>query len=260
MTSSAPISEKRLCKDLEALGIFPGMTLIVHSSLSSMGWVLGGAPTVVKALLEALGPEGTLTMPAATPQCAAPATWAEPRVPAVSLDQIRDELPIFEPSVTPTTLGAIPECFRTWPGTLRSVHPLESVCANGPASSKITDKHPMAFSEGVDGPFGRLRDLDSWILLLGVGFNRCTALHHAESLVAKRRTMKVRFASNEAGRRTCVEVMNVADDNDTHFPVIGERYVAAGRVKSGGIGDANATLFPMRDVVDFAIAYMHAAL
>ncbi len=249
-----------LRRDLIAIGAGPGMTLMVHSSLSAIGWVPGGAPAVVRALLDVLGEAGTLAMPAATPLCADPATRAGARIPADRLAEARENLPLFDPRTTPTTMGAIPEAFRTWPGTMRSSHPLESVCARGPSAAAITRSHPLAFSEGRGSPFERLCELDSRILLLGVGFNRCSALHHAESLVERRRTTTVRFPALEGGRRVWIEAPNVADDNDVHFPVIGERYVAAGRARVGRVGEARSILFPMRDLVDFARAYFETAL
>jgi len=233
---------------------------MVHSSLSSLGWVVGGPPTVVRALLEAIGENGTLAMPAATPLCADPATWSALRVPDAWLEEVREHLPVFDPSTTPTTLGAIAETFRTWPGTLRSRHPLESVCARGALAADITRDHPLAFSEGRGGPFEKLYQLESWVLLLGVGFNRCTALHFAESLVARRRVTTVRFPALKEGRRVWVEVPNVADDNGTHFPVIGQEYVAAGRARQGAIGDAPSLLFPLRDLVDLAVRYFEKVL
>lgn len=157
-------------------------------------------------------------------------------------------------------MGAIPEAFRRWPDTLRSVHPLESVCARGGAAADITRSHPLAFSEGRGGPFGKLNDLESWVLLLGVGFNRCTALHFAESLLEKRRVTTVRFPAEEEGRRVWIEVPNVADDNDTFFPLIGQGYVSAGRARHGRIGDAPSMLFPMRDLVDFAVGQFESLL
>ncbi len=256
----SPRTESRLREDLATIGVEPEMTLMVHSSLSSIGWVLGGAPTVVRALLHLLGEKGTLVMPAATPQCADPATWTAPAVPDVWLDEVREHLPLFDPRTTPTAMGAIPETFRTWPDTLRSDHPLESVCARGADASEIVGDHPLAFSEGRGGPFEKLYDLDARVLLLGVGFNRCTALHFAESLSDKRRTTTVRFPALEDGRRVWIEVPNVADDNDTHFPVIGEEYLSAGRARRGRIGDAESTLFPMRDLVDFAVGYFDDVL
>jgi aminoglycoside 3-N-acetyltransferase len=255
-----PKTENSLRQDLLTIEVKREMTLMVHSSLSSIGWVVGGPSTVVRVLLEVIGEDGTLAMPAATPHCADPATWRAPKVPEAWLDEVRDQLPLFDPETTPTTMGAIAETFRTWPGTLRSHHPLESVCARGALASEITREHSLAFSEGRGGPFGKLYDLDTWILLLGVGFNRCTALHFAESLVEKRRVTTVRFPALDEGRRVWLEVPNVADDNDTHFPIIGREYLSAGRAKVGSLGDAQSTLFPMRDLVDFAVSYFEAVL
>lgn len=230
-----------------SIGVDPGITLVVHSSLSSIGWVVGGASTVVSVLLDVIGEHGTLAMPAATPQCGDPTSWTEAQGE-------------FDLRTTPTSMGAIPETFRTWPGTVRSDHPLESVCARGPAADEITSEHPLAFSEGPGTPFGKLYDLDSRILLLGVGFNRCTALHFAESLVARRRLTNVRFPRSESGRRVWVEMPNVADDNDTHFPIVGGRFVAAGKARLGTIGEADSVLLSMRDLVDFSRAYLEQVL
>ncbi len=259
-TGGLPITAEGLANDLSALGIEPGMTLMVHSSLSAIGWVVGGAETVVRVLVDVLGPEGTLVMPSATPLGGDPAQWTDPRVPETWWEVIRENLPVFDPETTPTSLGTIPEIFRTWPGTLRSHHPLESVCARGPMASEITREHPLAFSEGRDGPFGKLYELDSWILLLGVGFNRCTALHFAESLVDTRRVQTVRFPMMQGGERTWIEVLNVADDNGTHFPTIGRHYLSAGKARQGSIGEAQSTLISMRDLVGFATRYFGEVL
>ncbi|MDH3216395.1 MAG: AAC(3) family N-acetyltransferase [Candidatus Krumholzibacteria bacterium] len=256
----SPHTESSLRRDLVTIGVEPGMTLVVHSSLSAIGWVVGGAPSVVRVLLDVVGDRGTLAMPAATPHCSDPAQWTDPRVEKAWLSEVRENLPLFDPQTTPTAMGAIPETFRTWPGTTRSHHPLESVCARGPSALDVTQEHPLAFSEGPGTPFAKLHELDSWVLLIGVGFNRCTALHFAESLVKQRRTTTVRFASVENGRRVWVEVPNVADDNDTHFPIIGKKYTSAGRARQGLIGEARSMMFPMRDLVSFAVAYFESVL
>jgi aminoglycoside 3-N-acetyltransferase len=227
------------------------MTLVVHSSLSSIGWVAGGAATVISTLLDAIGDSATLVMPAATPQCFDPGSRTDPQAREAS---------VFDCRTTPTTMGAIAETFRTWPGTMRSDHPLESVCARGRAAAEITREHPLAFSEGPGGPWDKLYRLDSRILLVGVGFNRCTALHFAESLSSRRRVMTTRFARLEDGHRVAIEVPNVADDNDTHFPIIGDQYVSMDRATVDEIGQARSVLVAMRDLVDFARRYFDEAL
>src|SRR5262245_44797941 len=236
------VGRERTHADLRAIGVERGTTLVLHSSLRSIApdaTITGGAATVVDALIDAIG-NGTLAMPAATPRCAEPSV--EP----------------FERATTPTTMGAIAETFRTWSGTLRSDHPLESVCARSPHAADITREHPLAFSRGPGSPFAKLHDLDARILLLGVGFNRCTALHFAESLSAKRRTMRVRFPRVVDARREWIEVPNVADDLDTHFPIIGAMYGA--RAARGTIGNAQSTLVSMPDLVAFARAYFDHVL
>ena len=237
--------------------------------LGSIGWVVGGPPTVVRALLHVLRERRTLVMPAATPHCTDPATWSSPRVPEAWLAKVREHLPIFDPQTTPTARGAICETFRTWPNTLtvadiggtvavvaRRGDGADGLCARGVAASAS----PLGFSEGRGGPFEKLYDLDCRVLLLGVGFNRCTALHFAESLLDKRRVKTVRFPVVDNGLRVWTEVLNVGDDNDTHFPVIGHKCVSTEEVRQGTIGDAQSMLSPMRGLVDFAVSYFHDVL
>ncbi len=255
-----PVTQIQLERDLRQIGVSKNMTLLVHSSLSSVGWVLGGASAMVRALITEIGETGTLLMPTATPHCGDPAEWTSPTIPTAHLAQVREHLPVFDLETTPTTLGAIPEAFRTWPGTRRSNHPLESVSARGPLADFMTADHPLAFSEGKGSPFEKLHDQNGWVLLIGVGFNRCTALHFAESLTKKRRTSKARFPSENGGKRTWVEVENVANDNDTHFPIIGQRFLQTGKATPGSIGNAPSILLPVQHLVDFAIAYFEEVL
>ncbi len=91
-----PKTEAGLEEDFATIGVTHGMTLMVHSSLSSIGWVVGGAPTVVRALLSVLGESGTLVMPAATPLGTDPANWSSPRLPEAWLADVREHLPVFD--------------------------------------------------------------------------------------------------------------------------------------------------------------------
>ena len=79
--AAMPVTMADLVRDFKHLGIAPGMTLLVHSSMRTIGWVNGGAVAVVLALEEALGPNGTLVMPAHTSDLSDPAHWSNPPVP-----------------------------------------------------------------------------------------------------------------------------------------------------------------------------------
>jgi aminoglycoside 3-N-acetyltransferase len=250
-----PNTINSLCSDLSDFGLESGSTVMVHSSLRKIGWTVGGPVSVIRALLEVLGSEGTLVMPAESPGVSDPSSWNDDRVESDWHETIRKHLPVFDPSTTPTTMGAIPEAFRTYPGTLRSNHPMVSVCANGPLADEITKEHPMDFCEGAGTPFEKLYKLDARTLLLGVGFDRCTSLHYAESLVPNRRTTVNRFPVMENGDRIWVEAPNMANDDGVHFPVVGEQFAEAGMVRTGRVGDANSVIFATRQLVDFAESY-----
>ena len=246
--------------DLDAIGVRSGDTLMVHCSLSRVGYVVGGAATLVRALQSVLGPRGTLVMPAETPQCADPAAWNDARVRSEWLPEIREHLPVFDPATTPTTMGALAEAFRTFPGTRRSVHPLVSVCANGARAAEITAVHSLEFCEGHGTPFEKLYDFDARILLLGVGFDRCTTLHYAESLTPGRRTSVSRYPLVVNGERQWVEKPDMASDHGAHFPEVGRRFVAERRLTTGRIGGADSWLFANRSLVDFAERYFREVL
>jgi aminoglycoside 3-N-acetyltransferase len=243
MRTSQTHTTRSLITDFVSLGLQRDTIVMVHSSLSRIGWTHGGPASVIAALLDVLGPHGTLVMPAESPQLADPLSEA-----------------VFDPLTTPTTMGAIPEAFRSYPGTLRSNHPLASVCANGRLAREITAQHALELYEGPGTPFEQLYELDAWTLLLGVGFNRCTSLHYAESRTPNRRTMTSRFPIVESGVRVWVEKLSMATDDSTHFPVVGKQFVAADHVRNGKVGAADALLFSTRALVDFAEGYFRQVL
>ena len=228
---------------------------MVHSSLGKIGWTVGGPVSVVRALLDVLGSEGTLVMPAESPNILDPSDWNDPQVKAEWHETIRATLPVFDPLTTPTTMGAIAEAFRTFPETRRSNHPIVSVCANGPLASEIVSEHSLEFCEGRGTPFEKLYNLDAQTLLLGVGFNRCTSLHYAESLVPRRRTTTHRYPMSVNGERVWIENIDMANDDGVHFPIVGVQFAETASIRLGTVGQADSTLFSTRDLVDFAKTY-----
>lgn len=255
-----PNTEISLVREFSDLGLHSGMTVMVHSSLGKIGWTVGGPVTIVRALLEVLGPEGTLVMPAESPHVSDPSGWNDERVKEEWHETIHDHLPVFDPGTTPTTMGAIPEAFRTYPGTRRSDHPMVSVCANGRLADEIVKEHSLEFCEGRGTPFQKLYDFNSHTLLLGVGFNRCTSLHYAESLVPHRRTTIHRYPMTIEGQRKWVANEDMANDDGVHFPIVGKEFVATKAVRRGRVGEANSLFFSTRKLVDLAESYFNREL
>lgn len=251
-----PATVSSLASDLHELGAAEGDTLLVHTSLSRLGWVAGGPIAVVEALSRVLGEHGTLVMPTHTRGLCDPSGWQDPPVPESWWPAVRAETPAFDPLTTPSAMmGVVAESFRTQPGVVRSTHPLGSFAARGPHADEIVARHPLDQTFGDGSPLGRLYDLGAKILLLGVGYSNNTSLHLAEyrwGAPTKRTASPVL----REGRRARVEYdMHRCETDD--FPKIGEAYAAGGgAVRAGRVGSGDATLLPMRELVDFATSWM----
>jgi aminoglycoside 3-N-acetyltransferase len=259
--TEVPNTRDSLAADLRAIGVRPAMNLIAHSSLSAIGWTVNGARDVVAALLDVLGPDGTLMMPAFSGQLTDPAGWREPPVPESWHDTIRAHMEPFDPILTPTrNMGAVVEAFRHWPGTCRSHHPVMSLAVRGRHAEMLTASHPTPWALGNDSPMGRFHGLDGHILLIGVWYNRNSSLHLAETRATHRRTMIRRTPTMRDGKLAWEDNPDVAADLGTLFPRIGTDFEAAGHATIGQIGQASSRLMRQRVLVDFATAWLDREL
>jgi len=255
-----PNTVDRLYTDLKALGVSTGDVIIVHSSLSSLGEVIGRQEAVVSALLRAVGSEGTIVMPAFTWENDDPDNYENPPIPTEEMKTaFRENMLPFDKDTTPVFVKGIEiiaEYFRTYPGTLRSNHPYVSFTANGKLAQQITVQHVLTPSQGMDTPLGALYKLGAKILLLGVDYDSCTAFHLSEALTEKLPKITERFVMMEDGIKLWKSVEDYDYDGEEDFLAMGNEYEQCGNVITGKIGLATCKLFDFKSAVDFGVEWI----
>lgn len=257
-TTKEPITKKRLVEDLQKSGIRPGDIVLVHSSMRSIGWIVGGPVTVIAALMEAVTKEGTLVMPTQSTGNGEPSQWQHPAVPQNWWQIIREEMPPYDPEITPTRkMGVIVETFRKYPGVFRSPHPQASFGAWGKRAQYVVEKHPVEDVFGKESPLARLYSLNAKILLIGTGLNANTSLHYAE-FKAELPNMPIEHPSAAVlvnGKRVWKTWQQI-EYNDEDFPCIAAEFEKTTGRKPVNIGQAESHLFPMRELIDFGVTWL----
>jgi aminoglycoside 3-N-acetyltransferase len=252
-----PLTRESLAVDLQSLGVHSGMTLLVHSSLSKLGWVNGGPVAVIWALMDVLTSAGTLVMPTHSSDLSDPEPWQNPPVPKAWHQTIRDTMPTYDPLRTPTRgMGKIPEQFRTWPDVVRSGHPQLSFAAWGKQADFVTRCHMLDNSLGEASPLARVYDLGGTVLLLGVGYDSNTSFHLAEYRAPNAKIEKRGAPAMVNGRSQWTTFSDIEFNDDETFPAIGKAFDETGNVVMGKVGAAECRLYRQRDGVDFAEAWI----
>ena len=151
------VTKEQIVYSLKLGGIKNGDVVLMHSAMSSIGHVEGGADAVIDAVLEAVGPDGTFA------------------VSTMAFDNP------FDVENSPSTVGIISETHRKRPNSIRSLRPVHSINAIGAKAEELTADHDKCDTNcGIGSPYLKLRDMGGKIILLGVDMNRNTTLHAIE--------------------------------------------------------------------------------
>jgi aminoglycoside 3-N-acetyltransferase len=259
MDQGLPHTVGSLAAQLRQLGVESGDIVLLHSSMKSLGFVVGGSQAVVQALLDVIGPTGTLAVPTHTSDNSDPAEWQHPPVPEAWWPVIREQAPGFDPAASPSrSMGVIAETVRTWPAALRSNHPFVSFAAVGAHAADITAHHQLDDALGEHSPLGAVYRQDGKVLLLGCGHDSNTSLHLAEwrqpSPPRGEHGSSVRHPDGTSQWVTWTDVLEEEDD----FEQLGADFEAArpADLSLGPVGNATGRLMSQRHLVDFATGWI----
>jgi aminoglycoside 3-N-acetyltransferase len=251
------LERERLVADLAALGLRPGRDVLVHSALRQIGPPTPAAATVLGALLDVLGPRSTVVVPTHTSDNSI--TSEAFRRAADRLTPAGAEAAImgFDEATSPSYgMSALSEYVRQLPGAVRSTHPQASFAALGPEARRIVAVHDLDCHLGEHSPLGALYLARADIVLIGVGYEACTALHLAEYRLPEPRPERdYRCFTLHHGQRVQHDFRALALDA-SDFRELGQALDQATFVKSGRVGNARARTMPMRDAVDAAVDWM----
>lgn len=231
---------------LKQLGLRKGNAVGVHSSLSSFGYVEGGADAVIDALLETVGEEGTIVMP----------TYSSNRK-EIERTQREIELGVtwkyeilpYNPQETPCWTGRIPETLRKRKGAIRSLNPTHSLAAIGPKANEL-----------VQG-WNKLLDADGHILLLGVDLGCCSAMHLAEERVQLPPHILEKITPSpelleKYGADLGWPKWDIGYGPYPHFEKMEKPCKEHGIMKIVKIGEATVKLLKLRELIDLYAEYL----
>jgi aminoglycoside 3-N-acetyltransferase len=255
---TCPLELRDLTDNLRALGVRPGQDLLVHSSMQRLGPIVGGAPALLDALQEVTGAAATIVVPTYTTGNSGSSTMFRAATRGLDRAEVARYLasmPGFDPRCTPSEgMGRFAEYVRTHPQASRSEHPQTSFAAIGPRAADCVGRHDLDCHLGERSPLGWLGREGAAILLLGVGYDKCTAFHLAEYRLPGERPRRAYHCVTAAGGERREHEFWDVDLDESDFAALGGRMDGQPFVGWGRVGAAECRLVPIPRAVAFAMS------
>lgn len=249
------ITKKDLIDALKKNGVNPGLTLEVHCAMSSFGYVVGGAQTIVDALMDTVGYNGTLLMALQNAENCEPTYNQNAQISCDDMQMIRDNLPVFNKKATDANqMGEVVNNLRRREGVVISNHPRNSFVSWGKYAKLLCNRHSLHFSLSEESPTARLTELKGYILLMGCDYDKTTALHLAEYRSDVRPIQVQGSAIEVDGQRIWKKHLDM-DLDSSEFIAIGKRLETKKIATTFKIGSCICKLFRSDLAVDEAVRY-----
>lgn len=265
MTLPTFVTRALLAADLARLGLARADVVMVHAAVSKVGRLLDGPDTIIAALCDAVGPEGTVLAYADWEARYEDLVGNDGRVPP----EWREHVPPFDPQRSRAIRdnGVLPEFLRTTPGARRSGNPGASLVALGAKAEWFTTDHPLDYGYGEGSPLAKLVEIGGKVLMLGAPLDTLTLLHHAEHLAdipGKRvRRIEVPLATATGTQWRMIEEFDTGDPiveglAEDYFAEIATEFLAMGQGRQGLIGAAPSVLVDAAPIIAFGIDWLES--
>jgi aminoglycoside 3-N-acetyltransferase len=267
----SPATRSGLRDGMVELGVRPSGVLMVHTRMSAFGWIAGGAETVVRACIDAVGPDGTVLAFVGWEDSpfhlrAWPDKWRQ---------AYEAEMPPFDPAVSEARydFGRVPERLRTWPGAVRSSHPEVSFAAVGPRARWLVGDEALDDPWGPQSVLGRLVASQGQVVGLGAPLGALTLCHHAERIASvagkrmRRYSMPVLTPEGASEWREFESIdafLHVLDYEDVgvhEHPIehLARVALAAGAGRTGRILRADCWLFESAPALEHVVGWLETS-
>ena len=250
-----PVTKDQLKTALVKLGVKKGQIIEVHTKLSSFDWIIGGAETIVDALMELEGEGGTILMPVQSSGNSEPSDWVNPPVAPELYKTIRSAMPPFSPEHSDIRgMGEVVENFRHREDVVISNHPNCAYAAWGRYARLLCNRQSMHFALAEESPTARLYELKGYVLLLGADFDSTTCMHLAEYCTDCRPIKIMGACVNEGKGPEWKKYLDLYIDSSV-FPKICNQMARKNMIREIMLGGSRLQFFSATAAIDEATSY-----
>ena len=252
------ITRKRLASELRRIGIKSSDIVCLHVGMKLLGHVIGAQRTIIEAMMDSAS---TLMMATYSGDISDPSAWRHPSVPETMVDEIRDAIPAYNKSLTPSRgVGSVAEYFRTLPRVQRSSHPQSSFAALGEHALDLVGNHPLENRFGPESPLGALEAMRGRVLMIGAPRDTASIFHLVTFLVGGVPKIRKSTLIGNGGNGRCW-----VDYDDINYPSHWfeqgvAKLIEAGIATVDRIGNAETILFPAAEAVKFLVEWRASVL
>ncbi|MEE8808472.1 MAG: AAC(3) family N-acetyltransferase [Lactimicrobium sp.] len=253
-----PVTRETLTAGLKKLGLRDGMIVEVHARLSSFDCVIGGARTVVDALMDIAGENGTIVMPVNCHDNAEPSTWKHPVIQPQAYASVRSAIPPYDPQLSDIPdMGEVAENFRRRKGVIFSQHPRVSYAAWGRYAKLLCNRQSLHFPLAEESPAARMYEMKGFVLLMGCDFDSATSMHLAEYRTDDR-PIRIEGCCMQTDQGPQWKNYLDLDLDSSDFTRVRSELVKKKAVRETVIGGSRIQFFPLAYAVDEATRYFES--